>query len=473
MMCYGGKCEREKSPLTPGFSHFFAWVTKTRREIFGIMDNTYGAYTDFYEISMLDALIREGKHMTPAVFQMFTRKLPQGRGYGVYAGLGRFLHAVQRFTFTQEDLSLFSSLNVSEETLTYLRNFTFTGTIKSYFEGDLYFPHSPVMQVEAPLGEGLLLETLALSIVNHDSAVASAASRMRTAAGGRTLIEMGGRRTHEHAAVASARAAYIAGFDATSNIQAGVEYGIPVRGTAAHAFTLAHETEEEAFRTQVKHHGTGTTLLVDTYDIREGVTTAIRVGGVSLGGVRIDSGDLHVESVKVRGMLDAAGNVDTKIVATSDLDEFTIAQLSDAPIDVYGVGTQLVTGSGHPTAHFVYKLVEVGNPGRVVEKKSTSKESVGGRKVPHRTYTSDGFIVGEFYHTMTAANNDYMLPVECGTSLYETFYQNGVLVNFDTIEGFTRQGKMYHESVKQTLPIELLNLNVGGNFIAQQHSKQV
>ncbi len=196
---------------------------------------------------------------------------------------------------------------VNAETAAYLRDFRFTGDIDAYREGDLYFPGSPVLTVSGTLGECVVLETLVLSVLNHDTAIASAAARMTTAAAGRPLVEMGSRRTHEEAAVAVARAAYLAGFDSTSNLAAGRRYGIPTVGTASHAFTLAHESEEAAFRSQVEAHGADTTLLVDTYDVADGIRTAVKVAGPGLGAIRLDSGDLAEESHRARQLLDELG----------------------------------------------------------------------------------------------------------------------------------------------------------------------
>ena len=241
--------------------------------------------------------------------------------------------------------------------------------------------------------EAVLLETLLLSIYNHDCAIASAASRMVTAACGRPCIEMGSRRTHEEAAVASARAAYVAGFTASSNLAARQRYGVPTTGTSAHAFTLLHDTEADAFRAQVASLGTGTTLLVDTYDISEAVRLGVAVAGPGLGAVRIDSGDLPSLAREVRAQLDSLGAHDTRIVVTSDLDEYAMGALAAAPVDGYGVGTQLVTGSGHPTSGLVYKLVaRADDSGELVAvaKKSKDKASVGGRKWALRRRGPDG-----------------------------------------------------------------------------------
>jgi len=361
-----------------------------------------GLLTDRYELTMLDSFVREGHADRPAVFEAFARRLPEGRRYGMLAGLGRLLTAIEEFTFPAEDLAWLEAEGiVSDHTIAYLRDFRFRGDIDGYREGDLYFPGSPVLTVTGTLGEALVLETLVLSILNHDTAIASAAARMVDAAQGRPIIEMGGRRTHEQAAVATARAAFLAGFATTSNLLAGRQYGVPTAGTAAHAFTLAHDSEAAAFRSQVEALGTGTTLLVDTYDIEQGIRTAVEVAGPELGAIRLDSGDLAEESHKARVLLDSLGATTTRIVVTSDLDEFVIAALADAPIDGYGVGTRVATGSGHPTASMVYKLVAIGDSDgeamRPVAKKSHDKVSVGGRKLPFREYDGQGLLRAEYY----------------------------------------------------------------------------
>src|SRR6476469_924098 len=241
-----------------------------------------------------------------------------------------------------------------------------------------------------------MMETLALSILNHDSAVASAAARLVSAAAGRPIIEMGSRRTHEAAAVAAARAAYLAGFSATSNLESERRHGIPTAGTAAHAFVLLHDDELTAFESQVKALGADTTLLVDTYDIRRGIELAVRAAGPGLGAVRIDSGDLGELARQARDQLDELGATNTRIVLSGDLDEYAIAALRAEPVDSYGVGTSVVTGSGAPTASLVYKLVEV--DGRPVAKRSASKESRGGAKSAVRRYKPTGTAVEEVVH---------------------------------------------------------------------------
>ena len=355
-------------------------------------------HTDRYELTMLDAALRDGTADRRCVFEVFARRLSGGRRFGVVAGTGRLLSLLRDFRFGDEELRFLRDERVvGASTLDYLADYRFTGTISGYREGELYFPGSPILEIEGTFAEAVLLETLALSVLNHDSAVATAAARMSIAAGDRPLAEMGSRRAGEQSALAAARAAYIAGFGATSNLAAGLRWGIPTMGTAAHSWTLLHDTEEEAFRSQVAALGPGTTLLVDTYDIPTGVETAVRVAGTDLGGVRIDSGDLPTVAAQVRELLDDLGATKTRITVTSDLDEFAIAALAASPVDAYGVGTSVVTGSGTPTAGMVYKLVarQDSDGGWVsVAKRSADKASAGGRKAAFRTL-DDGAATSE------------------------------------------------------------------------------
>jgi nicotinate phosphoribosyltransferase len=358
---------------------------------------TVALLTDKYELTMLSAALRDGTAQRRTTFELFARRLPPGRRYGVVAGTGRLLEMLAQFTFDDVALDLLSEF-CDSDTLLFLRDFRFTGDIDGYAEGELFFPGSPVLSVHGTFAECVLLETLALSIFNHDAAIASAAARMVSVAAGRTLIEMGSRRTHERAAVAAARAAYIAGFDGSSNLEAQRLHGVPALGTSAHAFTMLHTTadgpdELTAFRAQVDALGTGTTLLVDTYDVTTGIANAVAAAGPELGAVRIDSGDLGVLARQARAQLDELGATNTSIVLSGDLDEYSIAALRAEPVDSYGVGTSLVTGSGAPTAGMVYKLVEV--DGIPVQKRSSHKESHGGRKQAIRLARPTGTIVEE------------------------------------------------------------------------------
>ena len=350
---------------------------------------------------MLQGSLRSGAAHRRAIFEVFARHLPHGRRYGVVAGTGRLLDAIERFRFSPADLDFLGDAGIVDSpTLAFLESYRFSGNVWGYSEGDCYFPGSPILVVEGTFAEAVLLETVSLSILNHDCAIASAASRMVTAAGDRPLIEMGSRRTHEWAAVASARAAYITGFASTSNLRARFEYGVPSAGTSAHAFTLVHDSERHAFWAQVESLGKATTLLVDTYDVPRAVRTAIEVAGPELGAVRIDSGDLPVLARQVRAELDSLGASATRIILTGDLDEYSIAALGAVPVDGYGVGTSLVTGSGAPTAALVYKLVARSGSDEdgalvPVAKRSVGKPGRGGRKWAVRHRDADGTALSE------------------------------------------------------------------------------
>ena len=412
--------------------------------------------TDHYELTMLEAALRSGAAQRRCVFETFTRRLPEGRRYAVVAGSGRLVEAITRFRFGPDELAdLRRRAVVDEQTCRWLESYRFTGTVSGYAEGECFFPGSPVLVVESTFAEGIVLETLVLSILNHDSAIASAASRMTCAAAGRPCIEMGSRRTHEEAAVAAARAAYIAGFERTSNLEAGRRYGVPTAGTAAHAFTLVHDSERAAFRAQLDALGPGTTLLVDTFDVPHAVATAVELAGPALGGVRLDSGDLLVQAREVRAQLDALGATKTRIVVTSDLDEHAIAALGAAPVDAYGVGTQLVTGSGAPTCSMVYKLVAREDAtGAVVPvaKKSKDKRSIGGRKWAVRRIGEDGRADAEVLgvgHPPAGDDNDRPLMVDV--------MRDGQVVDHSTLA----DARARHHASRAELPRVALQLQRG------------
>lgn len=363
---------------------------------------TTSLLTDMYELTMVDATLQSGTWNRQVTFELFGRRLPPARRFGVMAGNARIIEALERFEFSKDEIDYLSREKiVSDECLDYLKDYRFKGRIRGYAEGECYFESSPLLQVEGTFAECVLLETLLLSILNHDCAVASAASRMTIAAHGRPCVDMGARRTHERSAVSAARAAYIGGFKGTSCLEAGKRYGIPTIGTAAHSFTLIHDSEEDAFRAQLANLGPGTTLLVDTYDVQRAVKRGVKLAreaGGELGCVRLDSGDLVAEAFKVRALLDSLDAKSTKITVTNDLDEYAIAALGAAPVDSYGVGTKMVTGSGIPTAALVYKLVQrVNEDGSVhdVAKRSSSKSTLGGRKFAGRARGEDGYATGE------------------------------------------------------------------------------
>ncbi len=428
------------------------------------MSTSTALLTDHYELTMLQAAIGSGAAHRRSFFELFPRRLPSGRRYGVVAGVGRALDAIEAFRFGPEELAMLREEEVVDEaTLAYLADYRFRGNIWGYAEGETYFPYSPLMVVESTFAEAVLLETVLLSIYNHDSAIASAASRMTWAAGDRPCIEMGSRRTHEGAAVASARAAYVAGFTATSNLQARRQYGVPSTGTSAHSFTLLHDTEADAFRAQVDSLGRSTTLLVDTYDIEEAVRLGVEVAGAELGAVRIDSGDLGVLAHRVRAQLDDLGAHDTRIIVTSDLDEFAIAGLASAPVDGYGVGTELVVGSGHPTCGFVYKLVaREDDTGTLVgvAKKSTDKTSIGGRKYALRRRSGDGIAQAEVIGIGQPAEND-----GDDRSLLVPLVQQGEVVGRESLD----DARARHLRSRVELPLVARQLSKGEAVIETIH----
>ncbi|BDQ00035.1 nicotinate phosphoribosyltransferase [Aquiluna sp. KACHI24] len=405
-------------------------------------------YTDRYELTMVQAALHSGKASRPCVFEVFSRSLPAGRRFGVLAGIDRVLDAVKDFTFDQEQLDFLASQQVvNSQTIDFLANYRFRGDIRGYREGEIYFPHSPVLTVEGSFADAVLLETVILSILNFDSAVASAGARMRAAAGSRRLIEMGGRRVHEAAAVAAARAAYLVGFDGTSNLEAGMRFGIPTFGTSAHSFTLLHDTEDQAFESQLSALGNSTTLLVDTYDVERAVRKAVELSNGKLHAVRLDSGDLVASAIEVRKLLDELGANETQITVTSDLDEYTIAALAQAPVNNYGVGTSLVTGSGSPTAGFVYKLVSHfdGENWVAMAKKSANKASRGGKKRAVRQ-TQGGKAVLELISDDAS-----------GRELQVSYIKNGDLVFKPELS----ESRTHHQLALSELPVEALRLSRG------------
>ncbi|MFS4506608.1 nicotinate phosphoribosyltransferase [Clavibacter sp. Sh2141] len=417
--------------------------------------------TDRYELTMLDAALKAGTHDRECVFECFARRLPTGRRFGVVAGTGRLLELIRDFRFGDAELEyLRSERVVGEEALAWLADYRFRGRITGYREGEVYFPGSPLLTVEAPFADGVILETLVLSVLNYDSAVASAAARMVQVAGGRPLAEMGSRRTGERSAVAAARAAFIAGFRATSNLEAGRTWGVPTMGTAAHSFTLLHDTEEQAFRAQVDALGAGTTLLVDTYDVRQGVETAVRVAGTGLGAVRLDSGDLPVLVGEVRAQLDALGATRTRITVTNDLDEHGIAGLAASPVDSYGVGTSLVTGSGAPAAGMVFKLVAHrpagGGEWVAVAKRSTGKQSRGGLKGALRRHDATGVATSEL---VTVGPHPEQLPGD--RDLVVTLVEDGEPDPRWLGPAGTAAAREHHARVVRDLPVQAFRLRAG------------
>lgn len=417
-------------------------------------------FTDHYELTMLEASLQSGAAHRRSVFEVFTRRLAEGRRYGVVAGTGRLLEGLAAFRFGSEELDFLAENRVvGDQTLRWLADFRFSGNIYGYAEGEAFFPYSPLLQIESTFAEACILETYLLSVLNYDSAVASAASRMTSAADGRPCIEMGSRRINEESAVAAARAAAIAGFSSTSNLAAGLRYGVHTVGTAAHSFTLLHDSERDAFEAQVAALGRDTTLLVDTFDVEAGVRTAVEVAGTELRNVRLDSGDLVEQAHWVRSLLDELGNHRTGIMVTSDLDEYAIAHLQSAPVDSYGVGTRLVTGSGAPTASMVYKLVsrqDGAGQWTDVAKASSGKGSVGGRKSASRQLDGAGRATAELIGVNRPAGAD-----ADDRPLQHTFMQDGELMpGWTGPEAVTRAADR-HQASRAELPAAVRRLQPG------------
>ncbi len=355
--------------------------------------------TDRYELTMLDAAVAEGLADRPAVFEAFSRRLPAGRRLRRRRGAGAPGRPGARRAAGAGGARVRSRASCRPPRST---GSPPTGPPPAS-------PPTPRARPTRPAAPSLTVEcSFGAGAAARDPGAVGPQPRLRrrlrrrpdgARRTGRPLLEMGGRRTHEQAAVAAARAAYVAGFSATSNLEAGRRHGVPTVGTSAHAFTLAHRTEAEAFAAQVAAQGVGTTLLVDTYDTEQGIRTAVEVAGPELGAVRLDSGDLHEEVHRARRLLDELGNDRTRIVVTSDLDEHAIASLAHTQADSYGVGTSVVTGSGAPTAGFVYKLVALRFEGddafTPVAKRSSGKRSLGGRKTAWRTYDDAGRVADE------------------------------------------------------------------------------
>jgi nicotinate phosphoribosyltransferase len=430
-----------------------------------LVDVASSLLTDHYELTMLQGAVKSGTESRRSVFEVFSRHLPEGRRYGVVAGTGRLLDALESFVFDGPALEFLTSSGVVDDAgAAWLAEYRFSGNIWGYAEGDCYFPGSPILVVEGTFAEAVLLETLVLSVLNHDCAIAAAASRMVHAAGDRPLIEMGSRRTHEMAAVAAARAAYLAGFAATSNLAAGRHHGVPTAGTSAHAFTLLHDSERHAFAAQLAASGTGTTLLVDTYDVERAVRTAVELAGPGLGAVRLDSGDLGAVAREVRALLDSLGAHQTKIIVTGDLDEYAIAALAAAPVDGYGVGTSLVTGSGAPTAALVYKMVaRADSPGpdaplRPVAKLSVGKPSIGGRKWALRHRDGTGTAQAEIVSTRRLEPGPHDRP------LLVPLVRGGEVVHRESLETARKR----HSQALAELPARSLQLSRGYAAIPTQ-----
>jgi nicotinate phosphoribosyltransferase len=333
-------------------------------------DDSLALHTDLYQINMAETYWRDGIHNKRAIFELYFRKLPFGNGYAIFAGLEKIIDFIENFRFSADDLEfLKNEVGYKDDFLEFLKDMRFTGTIRSMKEGELVFGNEPILRVDAPLAQAQLMETALLNIVNYQTLIATKASRIKQVVGNETAMEFGSRRAQEmDAAIWGTRAAYLAGFDATSNVRAGKLFGIPVAGTHAHSMVQAYKDEYTAFHKYAQTHK-NCVFLVDTYDtLRLGVPTAIKVAKelgdrINFIGIRIDSGDLAYLSKAARKMLDEAGFKEAKIFASSDLDEYTIINLKSqgARIDSWGIGTKLITAFDQAALGAVYKIVAIEN----------------------------------------------------------------------------------------------------------------
>ncbi|MFO0617700.1 MAG: nicotinate phosphoribosyltransferase [Polyangiaceae bacterium] len=355
--------------------------------------------TDLYQLTMAAGYFARGMQGRTATCEMFVRRLPTARRYLVVMGVERLVTYLEQLRFTDEDIAFLRDVPSLRDAMTpafeaYLRDFRFTGDVDAMPEGTVGFENEPFVRVRAPLIEAQAIETFALSAINHATMIASKAARIVHAAGDATVVEFGTRRTHYDAAVDAARAAFAVGFSGTSNVEAARAFGIPVLGTAAHMWTMAHDSEEEAFASYVSVFPNASILLIDTYDTERGAQRAAAIAKDKLRGVRIDSGNLDVLSRKVRAILDEAGCTTTKIVVSGDLNEHSIAALraAGAPIDTYGIGTELVASVDAPALGGVYKLVELVDGARVhsVAKFSSGKVTYPGPHQVQRVSAPDG-----------------------------------------------------------------------------------
>lgn len=373
-----------------------------------------GTYTDQYQLTMSQAYFLSGEGEQKSIFDYFFRKLPYGGGYAIFAGLESLMEILENLHFNKDDLEFLNSLGFDPAFIEYLKNFRFKGSIYSSREGDVVFPIRPILRVEGTLIETQIIETLLLNILNFQTLIATKASRIKLAAGDRTLIDFGMRRAHDLSSYYASRAAIIGGFNATSNVKAGMDFNIPVSGTMAHSFVQSYDDEINAFRHFAQVWPQNCILLVDTYNtLEKGLPNAIKVAkemesrGDRLKGIRLDSGDLAYLAKKSRRWLDNAGLNYVKIFVSNQLDEFIIKSLLDqkAPVDGFGVGTSLVTG--HPDAALdgVYKLAYAFGKPRIKLSENIVKTSLPGRKQVYRMYDSGQELLGADIVTLSGEHD--------------------------------------------------------------------
>jgi nicotinate phosphoribosyltransferase len=413
---------------------------------------------DLYELTMCESYLAEGMAERQATFQLYCRRLPGGWGYLVAAGIEDALEYLAGLRFDEDELAFLETTGLFRPSLLErLGQLRFSGGVRAMPEGTLFFPPEPLLEVTAPLIEAQLVETLVVNYVHVQSLIAAKASRCVEAAEGRRLVEFGLRRAHGgEAGLKAARASYLAGFDATSDVLAGQRFGIPIAGTMAHSYVECFEHETDAFEAYTRSYPDGATLLIDTYDTVEGARRAVRVArdlaarGGRLGGVRLDSGDLLTLSLRVRDVLDEAGLTEVTIFASGNLDEHEIDRLlgAGAPIDGFGVGSRLVVSADAPSIDLVYKLVAF--DGRPVLKLSSGKATLPGLKQVWRR-VENGLFAGD-----VVALLDEPGP-EAAVALLEPAMKDGGRVRADSLE----EARSRAAAQRAALPPSLRRLDAG------------
>lgn len=428
-----------------------------------ILNNHNALYTDLYELTMAQAYFYSDQKDKTAAFDYFFRKNPFNGGYAIFAGLNTLIDTLRNFKFSQDDISYLKKNGFKEEFLSYLKNFNLSITLSGVKEGEVVFPIEPVLKIIGNIIECQLIETMLLNYLNFETLIATKASRIKKSAGEKLFSDFGLRRAQGLGGIQASRAAYIGGADATSNVLAGYLYNIQTNGTQAHSWIQSFNDELTAFRKYVEVFPENSILLVDTYDtLKSGVPNAIKVGrelkekGYTLKGIRLDSGDLAYLSKKARKMLDEAGFEESLIIASNQLDEYLIRSLNEqnAPIDGYGVGTELITGKKTAALDGVYKLSEVNNQPKLKLSDTFQKISIPGNKKVFRYFDEEGFFYADGIaldeeDETSIIHHPYERNTKCSLkglkkeSLYQTFIENGEIKksqkNVDEIKKYAAQ----------------------------------
>jgi len=414
-----------------------------------ILNNHNGLYTDFYELTMAQGYFLAGKKDDKAIFDYFFRENPYDGGYVIFAGLMDFLYALKNFKFDDPDLEYLRKYGFQENFLSYLKEFEFKGTIKSVKEGEVVFPTETILRIEGNIIECQIIETILLNFLNFESLIATKAARIKKAAGNRLISDFGLRRAQGTGGLQASRAAVIGGADSTSNVLAGYVYDIPITGTQAHSWIQSFDDELTAFRKYAESFPDKTILLVDTFDtLNSGIPNAIKIGhelrekGKELKAIRLDSGDLAFLSKKARKMLDEAGLQNTKILASNQLDEYVIRSLlqQKAPLDGFGVGTELITGKKSAALDGVYKLARVNDTLKLKLSDTFEKISIPGKKEIFRYFDSHGYfyadcVVFEGEKDIEVMHHPYQRDVKCNLkglkyeSLLQMVMEDGKITN--------------------------------------------